>query len=93
MSRRFFRVQPAGLGLDHRSETSSGEVADGLHVFHNANEAESLSEGIGYGDEVVVLEADNCWPNGDVEGVCVDGAHARIVARIPHAEFRASEWE
>jgi hypothetical protein len=91
--RRYYRVQPSGLGLDHRSETSSGETADGLHVFLNAGEAESLSEGIGYGDEVVVLEAERHWASGDVEGVCVDGAAAQIVARVPHAEFRASEWE
>lgn len=91
--RLYFRVQPAGLGLNHRSETSSGELADGLHVFVNPGEAESLSEGIGYGDEVVVLKAPRHWSNGDAEGVEVNGAKASVLARIPHAEFRASDWE
>lgn len=91
--RHYYRVQPAGMGLDHRSETSNGEIADGLHVFLNAHEAESLSEGIGYGDEVVILEAERHWANGDVEGVCVDGAKATVVARISHAEFRAADWD
>lgn len=91
---RYYRVQPAGLGLDHRSETSAGELADGLHVFLNATEAEQPDVSPeAYGDEVVVLEAEHHWANGDVEGVCVDGSTARIVARIPHTEFRASDWE
>jgi hypothetical protein len=98
--RRYFRVQPPGLGLNHRSETSNDTLADGLHVFLHAHEAESLSEwGVPRGGtpseplEVVVLEADRHWPNGDVEGVCVDGARALVVARIPHESFRAAEWE
>ncbi len=95
MSRRYYRIQPRGLGLDHRSETSCGELADGLHVFLNAGEAESLSEGIpaAYGDEVVILEADHDWENGDVEGVCIDGAKARVIARVPWTEFRAADWD
>lgn len=93
MPRRYYRVQPAGLGLDHRSECSDESLSDGLHVFLNAVEAESLSEGIGYGDEVVIVEAQRHWSNGDVEGVCVDGVEARIVARVAHAEFRAKEWQ
>ena len=115
-TRRYFRVQPAGLGLDHRSETSAcemetvvdeelGEIevptdrpvlADGLHVFLNANEAESLNESPALrldSPEVVVIEADHHWENEDVEGVCIDGSKARIVARVPHSEFRAAEWE
>lgn len=95
--RRYYRVQSPGLSLDHQSETSADEIADGLHVFLNAHEAESLSEWggsiFGAGLEVIVLEADRHWPNGDVEGVCVDGSAARVVARIPHESFRAAEWE
>src|SRR5690606_8688415 len=91
---RFFRIQPAGLELDHRSETSNGELADGLHVFELAHQVAAPDvPAENYGDEVVVLEADAWWPNGDVEGVCVDGSKARIVARVPLAEFRPVEWE
>ena len=108
-SRLVFRVQPAGLGVDHLSETSATRwatdeetgceydtsepiLADGLHVFLNAAEAKELNEGVGYGDEVVVLAVTHHWYNGDVEGVCIDGSRARIVARIPHANFRPEEF-
>jgi hypothetical protein len=94
MARYYFRIQPAGLGLDHMSETSAGEIADGLHVFVNPGEVESPdAPPAAYGDEVVVLEAERHWANGDVEGVCVDGSKARIVARVPWSEFRAVDWE
>jgi hypothetical protein len=116
MTRRYFRIQPAGLGLDHRSETSLEEVetdvdedgyeyqiptgrqvlADGLHVFANASEVESggyESDASRYGDEVVVIEAARDWPNGDAEGVCIDGSKATIVARVPVKKFRAKDWK
>jgi len=110
---RYFRIQPAGLGLDHRSETSAfvtetvvdadscerevetlrSALADGLHVFATAEELLSTDvPAQSYGDEVVVLEAERHWANGDVEGVCVDGSKARVVARIPLEKFRAGDW-
>lgn len=90
----FFRLQPSGLGIDHLSETSSGELADGLHVFVGAHEVVRLDAlpPEWYGDEVVVIEANHFWPNDDVEGVCIDGAQARVVARIPFSEFNPDEW-
>lgn len=91
--RLYYRVQPRGMGTVHRSETSTGKKANGLHVFSNPSEAESLSEGIGYGDEAVVLSARGHRPNHDVEGVEIDGGKARVVARIPHSEFKARDWE
>lgn len=89
MTRRYFRIQPAGLDLNHLSETSSGDLADGLHVFWVLHQVLSPDTGNpgDYGEEVVILEADHQWPNNDVEGVCVDGATARLVARIPLAKF------
>lgn len=93
-TRKYFRIQPAGLGIDHLSETSAEEPAEGLHVFLNASEVESPDvPPENYGDEVLVIEADHHWSNGDVEGVCIDGKRARIARRIPLADFRASEWE
>jgi hypothetical protein len=79
---RYYRIQPAGLGLDHLSETSVDEPADGLHVFDSILQTFATDGPIeAYGDEVVVIEADRHWANGDVEGVCVDGARANVVAR------------
>ena len=90
MTRRYFRIQPAGLGLDHLSETSSGELADGLHVFwmvHQVLRPDVPTKD--YGNEIVVLEADYQWDNGDVEGVCIDGSAAKVVARYSLEQFEA----
>lgn len=93
---RYYRIQPAGLGLTgHRSETSSGELADGLHVFASACEAVNPDVGQLHraeylGDEVVELEAPAHWDNGDVEGVCVDPSDARIVRRWTLDAFDAA---
>lgn len=89
MTRRYFRIQPAGLGLDHRSETSNGELADGLHVFWYVHQAlrPDGSSPKRYGNEIVIVEASREWPNDDVEGVCIDGKESRVVARIPTDKF------
>jgi hypothetical protein len=90
MSRCYFRIQPAGLTTAHLSETSSGELADGLHVFvylHQVWAPDCMATG--YGDEVLILSAERHWANGDVEGVCVDGASAVVVARYSLGEFLA----
>jgi hypothetical protein len=90
----FWRVQPSGLGVDHYSETSSGERADGLHVLDDERRVLSLDCGTSlrmarraYGDEIVEIEAPRAWDNGDVEGVCVDPTEARIVTRYTWAQF------
>lgn len=84
----YFRIQPSGLGLSHRSETSSGELDRGLHVFwllHQVRRPDVPAED--YGNEVVILYAPRSWANGDVEGVSVDGSSARVVARYPLSRF------
>lgn len=85
----FYRIQPAGLGLNHESEDSAGEC-NSLHVFDSM--AATLNcEGrpTDYGDEVVEIEAPRSWENGDVEGVAINPATARIVARYTLNEFAA----
>lgn len=87
---RYYRVQPAGLGISgHYSETSADILADGLHVFLSAYEAAHGDDTAPhrYGDEVVEIEASRDWPNGDVEGVCIDPETATIVRRWPLKTF------
>lgn len=87
--RLYFRIQPAGLDVKgHYSTTSFGELADCLHVFEMPGDTFHLDSDIDeYGDEVVVIESGQSWPNDDVEGVCIDPEDAEIVAR-----FSWSEW-
>ncbi len=89
---RYFRIQPAGLGLaGHYSETSNDELSDGLHVFDSPMGVVSTDVPAHvYGDEVVVIEAADEWPNDDVEGVCIDPETAQIVARHTWAGFLAA---
>lgn len=86
---KFYRIQPAGLSLNHKSEDSSGESLH-LHVFDSI-EATLNCEGVPseYGDEVVEIEADNSWDNGDVEGVAINGHKAVIVNRFSLDQFAA----
>jgi hypothetical protein len=87
-TRRYYRSQPAGLNVaGHYSETSTNELADGLHVFSTPYEVIDGADGI-YGDEIVEIEAEREWSNGDVEGVCVDPDTARITRRWTVSEFR-----
>jgi hypothetical protein len=80
---RYYRIQPSGLSLAHRSEDSAGERL-GLHVFEYAVDTFRLDGPVSfYGDEVIVIEANGHSANGDVEGVAIDGAAAQIVARYP----------
>lgn len=85
----FYRIQPAGKGIQHQSENSAGE-ATSLHVFDSA-EACLNCEGkpTDYGNEVVEIEAVKSWGNGDVEGVAIDGRSAKIVARYTLDQFAA----
>lgn len=83
-ARRYYRIQPAGRDVSgHYSETSRGTLADGVHVFTSAAEAAHGTDVAPhvYGNEVVEIEASEHWPNGDVEGVCVDPNTATIVRR------------
>lgn len=80
---RYYRIQPAGLGLDHNSESSNG-VVHGVDVFeYPLDTLNTDASRESYGDEVVVIEAAEHWANGDVEGVRIDGRGATVVARYP----------
>lgn len=94
-TRRYYRVQPAGLEIcSHRSEDSAGERA-ALHVFEYPLDTLKTDAGRGslealaefYGDEVVVIDAGECWANGDVEGVAIDPTSATVVAR-----YSLTDW-
>src|SRR5690606_21990695 len=87
----YYRIQPAGLGLNHLSEASDG-TATGLHVFQYGWETYSTDvHREMYGDEIVVIEAPEHEDHGDVEGVQIPAARipdARIVRR-----FSLGEWD
>ena len=82
-----YRIQPCGLTLDHKSEDSAGQRLH-LHVFPSAESAINCEEcPTVYGDEVVEIEVDRTWDNGDVEGSACDGSKAVIVRRFTLDEF------
>jgi hypothetical protein len=86
---RFFRIQPAGLGISHLSEDSSG-MATCLHVFNDAVSLWNLDVDIShYGDEIVIIEAPHYWDHGDVEGVAINPDAAMLVERLTIPEFVA----
>jgi hypothetical protein len=77
----YYRIQPKGKGLQHLSEDSAGEY-HGLHVFDSPRAAVCCEEiPTVYGNEVVEIEAPGHRDNGDVEGVLIDPAKARITRR------------
>lgn len=68
----WFRVQPKGWGLNHRSETSNGELANGVHVMQTLEQAVN-QEGRwcmeGKDHELVVIRgANELADTSDVEG-------------------------
>ena len=82
-----YRIQPAGLGINHNSEDSNGDSLH-LHVFPSAYAAiHCEGNPSDYGDEVVEIEVDRTWDNGDVEGVACNSANAVIVRRFTLNEF------
>lgn len=87
----YFRIQPAGMTLEHLSEDSAGELSS-LHVFETPYETIHCAElPTVYGDEVVEIEAERHWENGDVEGVAINPSHAKIIRRWTLDDF-ASEY-
>ena len=98
---RYYRIQPAGLGVDHRSEATGDDAPSyGIDAFGSveglvgadgitfrSSDRELL--GSNYGDEVLVLECpdEETWDNQDFEGCRLDPEHVTIVARIPLAGF------
>lgn len=82
----WMRVQPKGLGLDHDSETSSGERASGVHVHHTL--AQSLAQEGARGmlesgeHELVLIKGPNDLDDtGDVEGWVLPRGKGAIVGR------------
>jgi hypothetical protein len=85
--KKYYRIQPAGLGLDHQSATSNG-TSGWLHVFQTpAHVFGTEGHPKDYGDEVVEIEAPKHRDNGDVEGVEVNPKASRISRRWPVSEF------
>lgn len=84
---KVYRIQPVGLDVSHCSETSNGNAID-LHVFDSPLAAIQCEENpTVYGEEVVELEVDRVWDNGDVEGVACDGSRATVTQRWTLDEF------
>lgn len=80
----WFRVQPAGLGLEHRSECSDGSYSDGVHVHQTMAQAVT-QEGRWQmnGFELIVIRgpillADTC----DVEGWILPPDSGEIIGRF-----------
>lgn len=92
----WFRAQPAGLALDHRSECSDGSLADGVHVFQTLAQA-VLQEGadqMGTGHELVVIKGpERLADTGDVEGWLLPAGAGQIVGRYPFAALIAEYRE
>lgn len=87
----WLRVQPKGLGIDHRSETSSGELDDGIHVFQTLEQA-VLQEGqwqmMDGNHEIVVIHGpEQLADTGDVEGWSLPIGKGKIVGRLDFKEF------
>lgn len=80
--RLYYRIQPKGKGIDHKSEDSNNETLN-LHVFTEPRQT-LRPDGYrnDYGSEVVVIASDGHDDNGDVEGVGIDGSKAKIIGRM-----------
>lgn len=83
-----YRIQPPGLELNHQSETSCGDLADGVHVFTSLEDAaRGLAEWVenpGEPEQELVTIAcndDDLDDNGDYEGLLLYSGCGRIVAR------------
>ena len=89
-----YRVQPAGLGLDHQTETSEGNLANGVHVFG------SISELIGgvlgwlapdYTPEILAIRCD-ASDLRDYEGYTLPRGRGRIAHRRKFADWKELYW-
>jgi hypothetical protein len=90
----WFRVQPKGLGLDHRSETSEGDLDLGVHVFatlaqavHQEGRWLYLKEG-DY-ELVVITGPEQLADTGDVEGWVLPLGTGRIIGRFDYTALVA----
>lgn len=81
-----YRLQPTGLELTgHKSETSSGDLDRGPHVFGSLSEASNVTGWVAQRGkwELLEIEADqkDVQDNGDYEGYVLLGGRGRIVRR------------
>jgi hypothetical protein len=87
---RYYRIQPTGLEISgHRSQTSLDETPYGIDAFTGPNDVIGSDSWIARTatDEVLIIEAEGHWDNGDVEGVRIDPETATIVRRIPVGDW------
>lgn len=84
----WFRVQPKGRGLEHRSETSNGELASGVHVMQTLEQAVN-QEGRwcleGEEHELVVIRGpERLVDTGDAEGWVLPIGSGEIIGRFDY---------
>jgi len=90
---KVYRVQPVGLDLgQHRSETSNGNLASGVHVFSSIEELQSGVNGWCEQDCVPEICVIDCEPtdvreNGDYEGSELVANRGKIVGRVAFASW------
>lgn len=91
-----YRIQPPGLGLNHQSETSIGDLANGVHVFTSLEEAaRGVAEWVEHPgepkQELVTIECgdDDLDDNGDYEGLLLYSGCGRITARRRFENWQA----
>ena len=90
-----YRIQPAGLGIaGHRSETSSGHLDDGCHVFLCLDDAKRAVRGWmddGTQPELLTITCteEDLDDNGDYEGLVLLESAGTITHRQPFADWDA----
>lgn len=94
-----YRIQPRDAELHGvQTETSNGELAEGVHVFETLPELASALAGWCSGEELVELAVIECEgkdvrENGDYEGSLLLKGRGRIVERKPFEDLRGvKEW-
>lgn len=75
MIQKFYRIQPAGLGLNATGWTSNGEQVEGTFVFYAPIEVfKTDGHAAQYGNEVIeIVDVEEECDPGDTEGTCVIG--------------------
>jgi|SRR5262245_8480773 len=83
-----YRIQPPGLGLNHQSECSNGDLSDGVHVFATLEEIPTalknwMDDPEQPRQELVIVECadEDLDDNEDYEGLLLLAGCGRIVAR------------
>jgi hypothetical protein len=90
-----YRIQPIGLGIaGHCSETSSGTLDDGCHVFLSLIEtARAVKDWVedAWQPELVTItcDEDDLGDNEDYEGMTLYAGAGAITRRQPFADWAA----